>query len=155
MDKETAYRPTIRIKVVYVDPPDLFELQTTIKSGIWSGCAKVYASPRDLLELCTQLFDWSQDPTGEARIEIGGIPHSGSLVLQFYTTDMAGHIACYATLVAPNYRKQSIGNASTLKVEIRTEPGLVDHFTQQLRALCQSLNGEAVLEGDPNPDHFK
>jgi hypothetical protein len=146
MEEREVYTPSITIRVVYKDLPDLIELETCVQSRHWRGRATAYTSPTALGNDATSLAAWARQPVNELRIEAGADTGIGWLVLRFYTIDIAGHVMCQVTLAASssNWRTEA---AARLTFSMPTEPGLVERFARHLSTLSATLEGEAVLEG--------
>jgi hypothetical protein len=139
--------PNISIRVVWVDLPDLVELETRVTYGTWSGVARAYTVPDILRDAACKLAEWSRRPTIEFTLEAGADTGIGWLCLRWHPIDRAFHIVCHvqmATSRVTSARPQSVWR---LSLEIRTEAGLVERFARHLASVAETLNGEAVLEG--------
>ena len=142
-----AYSPTITIRIIYEDLPDLIELQTAVRTVDWRGIATAYVSPAHLCNQAAALAAWSRNPSGECRIEAGSDIGVGKILLRFYTIDIAAHVACQIALSTASYDGCRPETISRLSVEIRTEPALIERFARHLAAVASSLLNEAVLVG--------
>lgn len=140
--------PSIHIRVVYEDRPDLIELETHVRTADISGRATAYASPAALRDEAAVLASWAADIVGSATVEAGDDGADGWFRLRFYAIDQAGHVVCHATLAARatgnDLRPESV---SRLSVEVPTELGLVEQFARHLSALADGRTNEAVLRG--------
>jgi hypothetical protein len=147
MNEQESYLPTIKIRIVYSDPPDLIELKTSVESGDWSGTATAYASPTELINDAKALAAWSRNPVNEFRIEAGADTGIGWLVLKFIPIDMIGHLQCRITLATSDSSHRHDEESWRLSLSMRTEPALVERFARQLVSLSAETEEEAVLEG--------
>jgi hypothetical protein len=146
MEANEVYSPSVRMRVVYLDLPDLIEVETVVKSKNWCGRATAYASPIRLNEDARALAAWSLNPTNEFRLQTGVNGDVGVLVLRFYVHDKAGHLMCQVTL-AEGRTGQHPEAVSRLTYTMPTEPGLVERFARHLELLSTEVEREAALEG--------
>ncbi len=150
MAHEDSKLPSVSVRIVWTDPPDLIELETHVAADGWSGTARAYASPEQLREEAENLLRWCDHRNGAVAIEAGADTGIGGLTLRFCAIDMAGHIVCHIQLTTgdlPNdARPEQIWR---LALEIPTEPSQIQRFAHQLVAIVSSLEGEAVLKGVP------
>jgi hypothetical protein len=146
MHDDELHRPSLEVRIIFRDPPDLFELEADVRTGRWRGVATAYVSPISLRTNAVELVAWSRDLQCDFKID-AGIPNaSGMLALSFVPHDQAGHLECGISLVtSPLGRRDS--DRWRLSLSIRTEPGLVERFAKQLISLCDGAVDEAVLEG--------
>lgn len=145
MNSDDGYAPSVSIRVVRVDLPDMIDIEGKLSCGDWSGVACAYASPKLLAESASKLATWAEMPAGEAVIEAGEDTGIGWLRLRFYPIGMARHVTCHvqmATSMATVRPRQG-----RLEMEIATEPGLIIRFAKDLESLSLTQHGEAVLEG--------
>jgi hypothetical protein len=138
--------PSLTVRPVYEDPPDLIEVEAQVVSGYWSGTARAYASPASLLESARGLLAWTECPSGEFALEAGADTGIGWLCLRWYPVDRAGHLACHVKLATPAVGRRP-EEVWRLTLEMPTETGLVERFARHLVSLAETFNGEAVLEG--------
>jgi hypothetical protein len=146
MSEVEGCAPGISIRIVYSDPPDLIELETTANAGVWRGSATAYASPAKLSKDAAALAAWSRNPTTQYTLEAGKDTGIGWLLLVFVPRGKAGHLTCRVTLAA-SYTNHQDEDAWRLSLSMRTEPGLVERFAQQLLCLLSGMKDEARLEG--------
>jgi hypothetical protein len=146
MHDDELHRPSLELRIVYRDPPDLIELEASVKTGRWRGVVIAYVLPISLRTNAVDLAAWSRDPRCNFEIN-AGIPNaSGMLALSFVPRDQAGHLEFGISLVtSPLGRCDS--DRWRLSLSIRTEPGLVERFAKQLISLCDGAIDEAILEG--------
>jgi hypothetical protein len=145
MEEQDIYSPSITIRVIYQDPPDLLELETCVVSRHWRGRATAYTSVTALSNDAASLAAWVREPKNELKIEAGADTGIGWLVLRFHTSDLAGHVTCQVSLAT-----SSTGPAdevARLTFSMPTEPGLVERFARHLLSLSETLGGVAVLDG--------
>jgi hypothetical protein len=145
MEDQDLYKPSISIRVIYQDLPDLIELETRVVSMDWRGVATAYTSPRALAEYAARLSVWAREPVNEFKIEAGADTGAGWMMLRFYTVDLAGHIRCQVTLATDQIGRTD--EVSRLVLAMPTEPGLVERFAKHLATLSNTFEGEARLEG--------
>jgi hypothetical protein len=145
MDEGESYLPSLTIRIIYEDLPDLIELKAIVKSADWQGSATAYASTAKLGEAAAGLVAWSRDPVGEYKVEAGENPPIRWISLTFIPRDGIGHLECRIALVneRPGCRDESWRMSTTM----RTEPGLVERFAQQLQWLSSGRLSEVTLEG--------
>jgi hypothetical protein len=145
MHDDELHRPSLELRIVYSDPPDLFELEAGVRTGRWQGVATAYVSPISLRTNAVELAAWSRDPQRDFEIDAGVANASGMLALSFVSRDQIGHLECGISMVtSPLGRRDS--DRWRLSLSIRTEPGLVERFAKQLISLCDGAVDEAVLE---------
>lgn len=149
MEQDESQSPSIAIRVVYQDLPDVIQLETRVFAYGWSGVARAYTSPDTLREQADGLAKWSHRPDGELTIEAGADTGIGWLLLRFYPVDMARHPVCHVRLATDSPTEGRPEQVGRLSLEIPTEPGLIERFARELAALAQTLQGEAVLRGVP------
>ncbi len=149
MEEQEVYSPSITIRVVYQDLPDLIELETFVQARHWRGRATAYASPTALCNDAAALAAWARDPVNEFKVEAGADTGIGWLVLRFYTIDMAGHAMCQINLATSSSTRRP-AEVSRLTLAMPTEPGLIERFARQLASLSTTFAGEAVLKGLPD-----
>jgi hypothetical protein len=146
MHEGELYRPTLEVRILFRDPPDLFELEASVRTGRWQGVATAYVSPTYLRTQAMGLAAWSRSPRSDFKIDEGVPGGSGAIALSFVPRDPIGHLECGVSLVT-----SAIGPRDSdrweLSLSIRTEPGLVQRFAEQLLALGDGTVEEAVLEG--------
>jgi hypothetical protein len=138
--------PSLTVRVVYLDLPDLIEVEAQVVSGSWSGTARAYTSPSSLLENARRLLAWTAHPSGEFALESGADTGIGWLHLRWYPVDRAGHLACHVKLATGSIggRPEEVWR---LTLEMPTETGLVERFARRLVSLAETFSGEAGLEG--------
>jgi hypothetical protein len=146
MHDDELHRPSLELRIVYRDPPDLFELEASVRTGRWRGVATAYVLPISLRTDAVELASWSRDPQRDFEIDAGIANASGMLALNFVPRDQIGHLECGISIIT-----SALGHRDSdrwrLSLSIRTEPGLVERFAEQLIALCDGAVDEAVLEG--------
>ena len=140
-------QPSVRMRVVYEDLPDLVEVETVVEVGEWRGIGTAYVSPSRLRDQASGLERWCRNPQGEIAVELGANTGIGWTVLRFYTIDMAGHVICHVQIATGDV---PVGGrdeqAWRLAVEMPTEPRLVERFARSLSAVS-SVNDTAALFG--------
>ena len=146
MHDDELHRPSLELRIVYRDPPDLIELEASLRTGRWRGVVTAYVLPISLRTNAVDLVAWSRDPQRHFEID-AGIPNaSGMLALSFVPRDQSGHLECGISMdTSPLGRRDP--DRWRLSLSIRTEPGLVERFAKQLISLCDGAVDEAVLEG--------
>ena len=146
MHHDELHRPSLELRIVYRDLPDLIELEASVRTARWRGVVTAYVFPISLRTNAVDLVAWSRDPRCDFEIN-AGIPNaSGMLALSFVPRDQAGHLECGISIVtSPMGHRDS--DRWRLALTIHTEPGLVERFAKQLIALCDGAIDEAVLEG--------
>jgi hypothetical protein len=138
--------PSLTVRVVYDDLPDLVEIEARVLSGDWSGVTCVYASPSLLAEGARGLLAWTLSPREEFILAAGADTGIGWFQLRCYAVDRAGHLACHVNLAtsANGDRPEQVWR---LSLEIPAETASVERFARQLIAVAETLIGEATLTG--------
>ena len=146
MPDDELRSPSLILRVVYEDLPDLIEVEARVAAQGWSGTAWAYISPHLLAEEARDLLKWTERLLGEFALEAGADTGIGWLSLRWYTIDRAGHLACHIRIATSETGCRPEG-VRRLNLEFRTEPALVERFARQLIALAESLDREAILTG--------
>jgi hypothetical protein len=143
---EELRSPSVTLRVVYDDLPDLIEVEARVVADDWSGVTRAYTAPVSLGEEARGLLAWAERPREEFALEAGADTGIGWLSLRWYAIDRAGHLACHVRIAtrAETSRPESVRR---LCLEFSTEPSQVERFARQLASLAESLAGEAVLIG--------
>jgi hypothetical protein len=136
--------PTLTIRVVYEDLPDLIEVEARIVFGDWSAVTRAYTGPSSLAKDARGLLAWSQRPVGEFSLEAGADTGIGWAHLRWYPIDRAGHLACHVRLATQAIRDRP-EVVRRLALEVPVEAFSVERFARQLLAVSETLTGEAVL----------
>jgi hypothetical protein len=138
--------PSLCVRIVYDDLPDLIEIEATVLSGDWSGITRAYTGPSALLEEARGLLAWTVRPHGDFSLDAGADTGIGWLQLRWYPVDLAGHLACHIQLAtrATGDRPEQVWR---LSLEMPTETASVERFARQLVAVAETLAGEAMLAG--------
>jgi hypothetical protein len=144
--REVSCLPTITIRVVYEDLPDLIEVEARVMAGEWSGTTRAYTGPGLLAKEARKLLVWTARPSEEFILEAGADTGIGWLRLRWYRVDRAGHLFCHVQMATPATSGRPEG-VRRLTLEFSTEPTLVERFARHLVSLAESLTGEAVLTG--------
>jgi hypothetical protein len=146
MTNDETRLPSLSVRVVYGDLPDLIEIEARVLFGGWSGIARAYTSPSSLAEAARGLLAWVARPREAFTLTAGADTGIGWLQLRWYPVDRAGHLACHIKLAA-----QATGDRPEevwrLSLEMPTVMGLVERFGRQLISLAETFTGEAVLNG--------
>lgn len=146
MADDKSRLPTLILRVVYEDPPDLIQVEARIVAGDWSGITWAYTSPISLGEEARGLLDWTVRLSGEFALEAGADTGIGWLSVRWYAIDRAGHLACHIQIATREESSRPEG-VRRLALEFLTEPGLVERFARQLISVAGSLKGEAIMIG--------
>ena len=138
--------PSVTLRVVYQDLPDLIEIEARVVSGDWSGITCAYTSPSSLVEEARGLLAWTERPREIFTLDAGADTGIGWFQLRCYAVDRAGHLACHVNLAT-----SAIGDKPDtvwrLSLEIPTQTASVERFARQLIAVAETLIGEATLAG--------
>lgn len=142
---------SLELRVVYVDLPDMIELETRVMCGDWSAHARVYALPDFLREDAERLATWARNPEGAFRLKAGADPDRDWLAMKFYTIDAAKHARCAVTMVTavPSGDTTCATTTWRFAIEMRTELGLIERFARECVGLGQDFVGVATLSGVP------
>jgi hypothetical protein len=133
----------LKLRVIYVDLPDLVELAIEVQHDGWSANSTAYASPVFLTQDPSALLRWSRSPERPHRMEAGMDTGIGWLAIEF-TSDIRGHVRCHiqmssgAAKAEPRWR---------MALVLSSELGLVERFAHECTALGAKFSGEAVLTG--------
>jgi hypothetical protein len=146
MPDEDLRSPSLVLRVVYEDLPDLIQVEARVAADGWSGIAWAYTSPHSLGEEARGLLGWTKQLSGEFALEAGADTGIGWLSLRWYAIDRAGHLACHVRMATSGDSSRPEG-VRRLSLEFRTEPSMVERFARQLASLAESLTGEAELTG--------
>ncbi len=146
MTNDEPRLPSVTVRVVYEDLPDLIEIEARVLSGDWSGIACAYTSPSLLVEEARGLLAWTERPREKFTLDAGADTGIGWFQLRCYAVDRAGHLACHVNLAtsATGDRPEQVWR---LSLEIPTETASVERFARQLIAVAETLTGEATLAG--------
>ena len=146
MTNDDPRLPSVTLRVVYEDLPDLIEIEARVLSGDWSGISGAYTSPSSLVEEAQGLLTWTERPREAFTLEAGADTGIGWFQLHCYPVDRAGHLACHVNLAtrAISGRPEGVWR---LSLEILTETASVERFARQLIGIAETLTGEAVLAG--------
>ena len=146
MTNDKPRLPSVTVRVVYEDLPDLIEIEARVLSGDWSGITCAYTSPCALVEEARGLLAWTACPREEFALDAGADTGIGWFQLRCYAVDRAGHLACHVNLAtsAIGDRPEEVWR---LSLEIPTETASVERFARQLIAVAETLTGEATLTG--------
>jgi hypothetical protein len=138
--------PSVTVRVVYEDLPDLIQIEARVVSGDWSGITYAYTSPSSLVEDARRLLAWTDSPIDDFILDAGADTGIGWFQLRCYAVDRAGHLACHVNLATP-----AIGDRPEqvwrLSLEILTETASVERLARQLIAVAETRTGEAKLAG--------
>jgi hypothetical protein len=147
MPDEEPHWPSLTLRVVYEDLPDLIEVEARVAADGWSGIACAYTSPHSLGEAARGLLNWAERPSEEFALEAGADTGIGWLSLRWYVIDRAAHLACHVRMATSADNSDMPEDVRRLSLEFRTERSMVERFARQLASLAKSLTGEAVLTG--------
>jgi hypothetical protein len=86
--------PSVTVRVVYQDLPDLIEIEARFVSGDWSGITCADTSPSSLVEGARELLAWTERPREILTLNAGADTGIGWFQLRCYAVDRAGHLAC-------------------------------------------------------------
>ena len=98
MPDEGLHWPSLTLRVVYEDLPDLIQVEAQIAADGWSGIVWAYTSPHSLGEEARGLLNWAERLSGEFALEAGADTGIGWLSLRWYVIDRAGHLACHVRI---------------------------------------------------------
>ncbi len=146
MTNDEPRLPSLSVRVVYADLPDLIEIEVRVFSGDWSGMTCAYTSPPSLAEEARGLLAWTERPREQFTLDAGSDTGIGWFQLRFYPVDRAGHLASHVNLATSAIGGRPEG-VWRLSLEIATETASVERFARQLIAVAETLTGEAVLAG--------
>jgi hypothetical protein len=138
---------SLELRVVYVDLPDLIEIECRVLHGDWSASNTAYASPGFLRRDVAALVEWSKNPSGTFRLEGGADTGIGGLVLDFYTINTAKHACCAVKLATSARRDPRPAEVWRFAIELRTELGLIEKFGRECVSLGKDFSGVATLLG--------
>jgi hypothetical protein len=147
MEGEARTQPRLTTRVVYLDLPDMIELETRVEMADWQGVARAYASPNAIRQAANSLQKWCCQPKGVCKVEAGADTGIGWLQLRFYPVDSAGHLVCHINLASGGSTDGRPEELRRLSLEMHTEAGLIDRYARHLEQITESLGAEAVLLG--------
>ena len=97
MNDDEPRLPSLTVRVVYEDLPDLIEVEARVVSGEWSGATRAYTGPSSLLEEARPPGPDGAPPRRIA-LDAGADTGIGWFHLRWYPVDRAGHLACHIRL---------------------------------------------------------
>jgi hypothetical protein len=147
MPDEEHHGPSLTLRVVYEDLPDLIEVEARVAAYGWSGITCAYASPQALGKAARDLLSWTERPVEELALEAGADNGIGWLSLRWYAINRAGHLACQVRMATRADNSDTPEDVWRLSLEFRTERSMVERFARQLASLADTQAGEAVLTG--------
>lgn len=146
MSDEEPRSPSLTLRVIYEDLPDLIQVEARVAADGWSGVTRACTSPHSLGEQACGLLNWAERPRGGFALEAGADTGIGWLSLRWYAIDPAGHLACHVRMATNGFSSRP-ESMRRLSLELRTEPALIERFARHVVSLTTSLAGDAVLAG--------
>jgi hypothetical protein len=113
MTDDEPQLPSLTVRVVYDDLPDLIEIEARVLAGDWSGSTRAYTGPSSLVEEARGLLAWTACARDEFTLDAGADTGIGWLQLRWYPVDRAGHLACHVKLATRSIggRPECLGSA--------------------------------------------
>lgn len=144
--QHTIYSMNVGLKVTYLyHDIDLVEVRITVENAAFRGSADVYLGTDGLLEAAAVLKGFPRDRQDTREVTFGSAGPKfagGSVRLEFYCNDLAGHTA-FRAVIEEDYRGQSQVQCATLLVDF--EPASLDRFLVELQQVEKEHRGSASL----------
>ena len=130
------------LKVSYLwHDADVIEVRVTSENAQFRGTADVYVGVGGLIEAATQLAGFPTYKRDRREVVLGaaGKEFAGGFArLEFYCTDLAGHVAIRATIEG-DYGNRELAESAV--VHINFEPASLDVFLLQLQQIDKEHSG--------------
>jgi hypothetical protein len=134
------------LKVTYLyHDLDLIEVRVTARNERFQGSADVYVGTDGLLEAVSALQGFPKDRSDKREIVFGAAGPKfagGSVRLEFYCKDLAGH-AAFRAVIEDDYAQQELTQSATVFVDF--DPASLDQFLIELQEVEREHRGSASL----------
>src|SRR4051812_25944512 len=125
MSGSDASRPRLVIRVVYVDLPDMIEIEAVVIASGWAGLAWAYTDPVSFRDSALGLRQWAERPSGNFVLEAGEDTGIGWIHLRWVSNEGRGAIPCHVQLAA---RAGVPENCWRLRLTTKAEPWALERF---------------------------
>jgi hypothetical protein len=135
----------LKLGVIWKDE-HMFEIEFEVRATFFSGITQAYDTSESLLYLATQLKDFPNN-TNIIFYQAGKKDGYSYCSLKFYPIGISGLIGIYIQLeenISTEYRAEE---KSKLALELIVEPNAIDNFRNQLIAIAQNQEGNALIQG--------
>jgi hypothetical protein len=136
----------IGLKVTYLyHDVDVIKVQVTAQNTRYKGSADVYMGTDDLLEAADALNGFPKDCQDRREINFGAAGPKfagGSVRLELYCKDLAGHTALRA-VIEDDYDQEDRAQSANIFVDF--EPASLDRFLSELQRVELEHRGSADL----------
>ena len=134
------------LKVAYLyHDGDVIEVRVTAENAGFRGTADVYVGTDGLLEAAATLAGFPKDNLDKREVIFGASGKNfagGSVRLEFYCKDKAGHAAFRATIEA-DYGEREVAESATVCVDF--DPAALDKFLIELQQVETEHRGSASM----------
>lgn len=136
----------VGLQITYLyDDTDIIEVRIVVENQFFRGTADVYVGKGQLSEAAAALEGFPKDRSDKREVILGSSgPHfaGGSVRLEFYCKDLAGH-AAFRAFIEEDYRQDEHAQCATIFVDF--EPAALDRFLTELQQVEHNLRGSATL----------
>ena len=144
--QRTISSMNVGLKVTYLyHDVDIIEVRFTAENGRFRGSADVYVGTDGLLEAAAALQGFPKDRRDKREIVFGSAGPKfagGSVRLEFYCKDLAGHTA-FRAVIEDDYGQQELTQRATVFVDF--DPAALDQFLVELQQVEREHRGSASL----------
>ncbi|MBB5065939.1 hypothetical protein [Granulicella mallensis] len=134
------------LKVAYLwHDSDVIEVRVTAENAKFRGTADVYVGTDGLLEAAAALVGFPKNGLDKREVTFGAAGKEfagGSVHLEFYCKDMAGHAAFRASIEG-DYGVQEVAESATVCVDF--DPAALDAFLVELQQVEKEHRGSASI----------
>jgi hypothetical protein len=134
------------LKVTYLyHDGDVIEVRVTAENAGFRGTADVYVGTHGLLEAAATLAGFPKNTLDKREVVFGASGKKfagGSVRLEFYCKDKAGHAAFRATIEG-DYGEQEVAESATVCVDF--DPASLDKFLVELQQVETEHRGSASM----------
>ncbi|MGY3087816.1 hypothetical protein ACVWYF_000842 [Hymenobacter sp. UYAg731] len=135
----------LKLGVVWKDE-HMLEIEFEVRATFFSGITQAYDTSESFYDLANQLKDFPNN-INTIIYQAGKKDGYSYCSLTFYPIGISGFIGIYIQLeenVSTEYRAEE---KSKLSLELIVEPNAIDNFRNQLIAIAQNKEGNALIQG--------
>jgi hypothetical protein len=124
---------------------DVIELRVTAENAEFRGTADVYVGNDGLVEAAAKLIGFPENHLDKREVSFGAAGKKfpgGSVRLEFYCKDMAGHAAFRATIEG-DYKGRELAESAVVDVDFN--PAALDLFLTKLQHIEMEHRGSASM----------
>ncbi|MDR3734909.1 MAG: hypothetical protein P4L10_05150 [Acidobacteriaceae bacterium] len=134
----------LKITYLYHDA-DVIEVRVIAENERFRGSVDAYVGTNYLFEAAAELKGFPKDRQDKREIIFGSAGPKfagGSVRLEFYCKDLAGH-AAFRAVIEDDYRQQELTQSATVFVDF--DPAALDQFLIELKEVEREHRGFASL----------